>query len=138
MALLSLYSNASAERFRVLKSKRISAGMTAGEHGLFRIPRYSLVMDIWVLVLTAFDGTAADTLTLGFQGNGETADPDAFMDAAQCALATAGVKRATSDAQPWSEGKYFSDAGGVISGTIVNNDSTEGEAYVFVSMIQVY
>lgn len=138
MALISHYSNAQAERVRILKSKRISSGMTAGEHGLFRIPRYSLVMDIWVLVLVAFDGTVADTLTLGFQGNKETADPDGFMDAAQCALATAGIKRATSDAQPWSEGKYFDEASGVISGTVVNNDSTVGEAYVFVSLIQVY
>lgn len=137
MALLSHYSNAQSERGRVLKSKMIVPGMTAGEYGLFRIPRYCLIMDIWVLVSTLFNGTA-DAMTLGFQGNQETADPDAFMDAAQAALGTAGVKRATSDAQPWSEGKYFDKGSGVITATMAPGTSTEGVAYVFVSLYQVY
>lgn len=137
MALLSHYSNSQSERGRVLKSKRIVPAMASGEYGLFRIPRYSLIMDIWVLVITAFDGTA-DAMTLGFQGNQETADPDGFMDAAQAALGTAGVKRATSDAQPWSEGKYFNNGSGVITASMTPGTSTAGEAYVFVSMYQVY
>lgn len=138
MANIGFYSDASSDFERTLKSKRITPALATGVYSLFRIPRYALITDIWVDVATAFDGTTPDTVTLGFGGNKETQDDDGFMDAAAVLLSTAGIKRATSDGQPCSEGKYFDAAGGVIVASYTNNDSTVGSAYVFVKYCMIY
>lgn len=129
----NMYSNVESGIVRLRKSKKLSTSLTTGTYSIIRIPRYTLVKDIWVFVKTAFNGSSPATLTVGFSGNGETTDPDGFMDAAACAISATGNKRATSDAQPFSEGKWFDTAGGSIDVVFTLNDSTAGEAWVFVN-----
>lgn len=129
----SFYSDAQSDGVQIHRSKHLTPSVGSATLGMFRIPRFALIMDVWVNVLTAFNGTAPATLTLGFLGNGETEDDDGIMDAAQVALSTAGIKRATSDAQPWSEGKYLNASAASIVGTFTVNDSTAGSAYVFLT-----
>jgi len=44
---------------------------------LIRIPQYALVTNVIVDLISPFGTTS--TITVGFDGNGETADPDAFF-----------------------------------------------------------
>lgn len=127
----NLYSTVESHIVRTKKSKKISASLASGTYSVLRIPRYTLVKDIWLFVKTVFDGITPATLTIGFAGNGETEDGDGFMDAASALLTSTGLKRATSDSQPWSEGKWFGDAAGSIEVVFTLNDSTAGEAYIF-------
>lgn len=113
-----------ADNFRLVQSVKLIE--PADEiYSLFSIPKYAFVTDVWLIKEVA--ATAAGALvSVGFTGNGETADPDAFIDVILGEATTTGVVRAIQDGQPASRGKWFSTAGGAITLTCDDNGGTAG------------
>jgi hypothetical protein len=116
-------SFAASDNFRLARSKTLYQ-LADGTYNLILLPKFAFVMQIWFSVTTAYAGGAAGAVTIGFTGNGETADPDGFMDATQAGARVAGVKIMTEDAQPGSKGKWFNTAGGFLTITLSKGTDT--------------
>lgn len=94
-------------------------------YSLIQIPKWAFIVDVWLHKLLA--ATAAGALvSVGFTGNGETADTDAFIDSILGEADALGVVRAIHDGQPASRGKWFNDASGAITLTCDDNGGTGG------------
>lgn len=104
-------------------------------HYAVKIPKKSLVLDITVNKTTAYTDAGA-LVTLGFVGNNETADPDAFMSSAVFNPANVGVSSIKQGSVKNSGGKYF-DRAGTITVTSDDNGGTAGTFQIFVSYIQL-
>jgi hypothetical protein len=89
-----------------------------GTYGLIQLPKFAFVDQIWLIITQAYAGGAGGSATIGWEGNGSTADPDGFMDATGCGARTEGTKLMTEDAQPGSTGKWFSGGRGLITITL--------------------
>ena len=110
-------SSRSADNFRMARSGKITLS-TDDTYNCIKVPKKSFVVGVWLEILTAFDDQATDgTITVGFSGNGESADADYFMDNTAAAPLVAGMKEVT-------KGKWFGDASGLITVTANDNDST--------------
>ena len=125
-----------ADSPRIVASKSIVAPVD-GTHTCIRIPHRAMVTRVWTDVTTAF-GSAGAVLTIGFVGNGETADPDAFMGTAATQPNLVAMRSSSEDNNPASQGKYFADAGGLITATTDDNGSTAGNFAVFAEYYVVY
>jgi len=112
-----------SDNYRLVRSKTL-LNLDSDTYDIIYVPRYAFVTDLWLYVSVAMAGGGAGTVTIGFKGNGETADPDGFMDAGTCICTATGYKRAIQDAQPASQGKWFNDAAGCITITIANGTHT--------------
>ena len=116
MAINALASRA-ADNIRIMRSGKIT--LSADDtYQVIKLPKKAFVVGVWLEILTAFDDQTTDgTITVGFFGNGETADADYFMDNTAAAPLVTGMKEVT-------KGKWFGDASGLITVTAVDNDST--------------
>ena len=116
MAINALGSR-SADNIRMMRSGKIT--LSADDtYQVIKLPKKAFVVGVWLEILTAFDDQTTDgTITVGFSGNGETADADYFMDNTAAAPLVTGMKEVT-------KGKWFSDASGLITVTANDNDST--------------
>lgn len=124
-------SFAASDNFRLARSKTLYE-LDDDTYDLILLPKFSFVMNVWLYVTTAYAGGASGSATIGFKGNGETADPDGFMDSTQCAARVAGVKQMLDDAQPGSKGKWFMDASGFLTITLsAGTDTTLLQGFVF-------
>jgi hypothetical protein len=139
MATTAFKSNIASDNFRLARSKILSE-KTDGTYSIIDIPRYAFVCDVWLYITQAYAGGGVDgTATIGFTGNGETADPDGFMDIAACSATITGYKRASDDSQPASLGKWFNSGRGTITITLADNTCTTlMKGYVFVQYSVVY
>ena len=97
-----------------------------GTYDAMQLPRRAFIEDVW---LEVFDLDADGTVTVGFSGNKETADPDGFIDATLGVTSAVAMIRATDDAQPGSKGKYFVDGSGML--TVTPASVNEGSFRVF-------
>lgn len=104
-------------------------------HYAVKIPKKTLVLDIAVNKTTAYTDAGA-LVTLGFVGNNETADTDAFMSSAVFNPAVVGVSSIKQGSVKNSGGKYF-DRAGTITVTSDDNGGTAGTFQIFVSYIQL-
>lgn len=116
MAINALGSR-SADNIRMMRSGKVT--LSADDtYYVLKLPKKAFVVGVWLEILTAFDDQTTDgTITVGFSGNGETADADYFMDNTAAAPLVTGMKEVT-------KGKWFSDASGLITVTANDNDST--------------
>lgn len=133
-----LFTNQFSDVVRMARSKTILSP-AVGTYNLVRIPRFSFVSDVVLWVKVA---GSADTVQVGWAGNGETADPDGILTEGDAEVTATGFKRAkydygTSDYVTWS-GKYFGDASGMITMTAITADQTSGEFYVFATYFVVH
>lgn len=118
----------SADNFRLFRSRHIVAPVVAGTYGVIRLPRYAFVRNVWVLTDTVVTGTTVEN-TIGFSGNGETADTDFFFELADLVGLEEGMKSADGGTMPF-RGKWFSGASGMI--TLTAADAwTAGKLIVF-------
>ena len=121
-----------SDNFRLIRSDNLLE-LADGTYNLIRIPKFAFVDEIWFSVTQAYAGGAGGSATIGFIGNGETADPDGFMDATACGARATGMKVMTADAQPGSQGKWFNTAGGLLTITLAKStDTTLLKATVFM------
>ncbi len=117
-----------SDNFRLVRSKHIVAPLVAGTYGVIRIPKFAFVRNVWVLTDNAVTGTTVDN-TIGFEGNGETADTNFFFETADAVGLDIGVKSAGGGTMPF-RGKWFNTASGSI--TITAADAwTAGKIIVF-------
>jgi hypothetical protein len=86
-----------------------------GEVDLFSVPKNAFVEELWLSIVTA---DADTTVKVGFKGNGETADDDAFIDVILGVGDSIAMIKATDDAQPASKGKWFNTANAIITATV--------------------
>lgn len=114
---INVLSSRAADNFRIMRSGKIT--LSADDtYQVIKLPKKAFVVGVWLEILTAFDDQTTDgTITVGFSGNGETADPDYFMDNTAAAPLVTGMKEVT-------KGKWFGDASGLITVTATDNDST--------------
>jgi hypothetical protein len=118
-----------SDRPMLAKSKRMVTPAD-GTYNLIRLPTKAFVTDVWVLVTTAFTA-AGSTLTVGWLGNGETADTDGFLTNDIAKPTVAGLKCAVHDTLTSWPGKYFNSASGLITCTTDDNGGTAGTFWVF-------
>jgi hypothetical protein len=95
-------------------------------------------MDVWLWISTAYVA-GAPSITIGFTGNGETADVDGFMANSIAMPQQTGMKRASMGSAPWGNGKYFNAASGVLTVTVAaGSATTEGTFIVFCAYSVVF
>ena len=115
--MINVLANRAADNFRIMRSGKVTISAD-DTYAVVKVPQKAFVVGVWLEILTAFDDQTTDgTLTVGFSGNGETADPDYFMTNTTAAPLTVGMKEVT-------QGKWFGDASGLITVTAADNDST--------------
>ena len=115
--MVNALASRAADNFRMMRSGKIA--LSADDtYAVVKVPKKAFVVGVWLEILTAFDDQTTDgTITVGFSGNDETADPDYFMDNTAAAPLAVGMKEVT-------KGKWFGDASGLITLTVADNDST--------------
>lgn len=102
-----------------------------GTYDLIRLPRRAFIEDVWVEVSVAGSGgTPNSTVTIGFSGNKETADPDGFIDSTLGTTTSVKMLRASDDAQPASKGKWFVDGSGMLTATFTKGTTATGPSVV--------
>jgi hypothetical protein len=116
-------SNRASDNFRMWRSDTLYE-LADDTYNLCRIPKFAFVDNVWLYISQAYAGGASGAATIGFVGNGETADPDGFMDAAACGARAAGMKQMIDDGQPGSLGKWFSTASGLLTITLSKGTDT--------------
>jgi len=117
------------------KASKILVTPADATHTVCRIPKNTLVTNIIVNKTVAYS-VAGAVVTIGFTGNGEAADVDAFMSEATFNPQVVGTSSIHQGAVKNSGGKYFTQAGAI---TVTSNDNTgvAGTFQVFVEYIQL-
>jgi len=128
MTTTDIIISKAADNYRTGKSKTILTP-AAATYWVYRIPRFALVTDVWLYVPTA---GSSNTVTVGWAGNGETAQAAGFMSDTIAKVMVTGMKRAQHDSLVAFEGKYFDDASGLLTMT-VGTAQTTGEFHLFIT-----
>ena len=117
------------------KASKVLATPADGTHTVCRIPKNTLVTNIIINKTVAYSA-AGSIVTVGFTGNNEAADIDAFMSEVIFAPLVVGTSSINQGAVKNSGGKYFTQAGAI---TVSTNDNagTAGTFQVFVEYIQL-
>lgn len=116
-------SRIAADNVRLARSRTL-LDLADGTYNLIRIPKFAFVNGVFLSITTAYAGGAGETVTLGFTGNGESADADGFMDNTLAAGTATGMKCSFDDGQPASLGKWFQTASGMLTMTLVEGTQT--------------
>lgn len=130
-----LYTHAFADNIRLAKSKILIAPAN-GTWNLIRVPRLAFVRQVWLWISTAYAG-GAPVVTVGFIGNGETADVDGFMTNFESDPGITGLKTSLGGSAVWADGKYFNSAEGAITLTTTKG-TTAGTMIVFADYTVVF
>jgi len=129
------FSHDLADTFMLAKSKLFIIP-SADTYDVIRIPKLALVQDVWLEVTTAC--TAGATLTVGWKGNGESAQTAGFMSSDITKPGETGLKRAQKDNLLSFPGKYFADGSGAITITVAGTTLSAGKFRVFVGYSIIY
>ena len=124
--MTDIYTNAFADNVRFAKSRTILTP-TAATYNLIRLPKFAFVKRVWLEVSTA---GSSDTVTVGWIGNGETAQAAGFMSADIAEVTATGMKDSLRDIAAAYPSKYFDSASGAITMTVGTTQST-GSFLVF-------
>lgn len=128
----SFYSHIAADNYRLCKSLLLNAP-DDDTYDLIRIPKYAFIFDVWVNITTAFSHADA-VCSVGWSGNGETAQTAGFIPNDVFQPTVTGLKRATHASLVAWAGKYFSSANGAVTCTVAKGSSTTvGVFTVFVA-----
>ncbi|MEA3344587.1 MAG: hypothetical protein U9Q16_02825 [Patescibacteria group bacterium] len=109
------YTHSFADNIRLAKSKVLKGAVTAATYNLIRLPKFAFVTDVWALVSTACSAT---DVTVGWSGNGETAQTAGFISDTIMDAGVTGLKRAQHDTLVAFEGKYFNGGSGALTITL--------------------
>lgn len=123
------YSEIQADNFRLCRSRLFQAPAD-DIYNVIRVPRKSYVTDVGILISTAY-AEAGATITVGYIGNSDTADPDYFLLSATI----------DPDALGWTvavKPMYFDDAGGSITVTVDDDGGAAGTFMIFAKHTLIY
>lgn len=115
-------------------ASKLIAEPAAGTHDAVRLPARCFVKSVRIVKSVAFP--ADGEITVGFSGNGETADPDAFLVSTVADPDALGSVSSEMGAALNAGGKYFSRKG-CITVTTVTGTGTAGTFQVFVDYVQL-
>jgi hypothetical protein len=135
MANTDAYTTKASDVLRVEASKLMLAPADA-TYNLIRIPKFALVTDVWIQIVTAF--TVDASVEVGWLGNGETAVTDGFITDDIADPLNVGLKRAFNVAVSTFPGKFFSKASGAITATVLDNGGAVGNFRVFVQFTIIH
>ena len=109
---------------------------TAATYDIIRVPKWGFVEDVWLEVTVAC--TSGATISVGWKGNGETAQVAGFMSTSITKPLEIGLKRAQRDNLLSFPGKYFSSGSGAVTITVAGTTLVVGQFRVFArySVIQ--
>lgn len=102
---------------------------SADTYDIIRIPKWGFVHDVWLEVTAVC--TALGTITVGWKGNGESAQTAGFISNDIARPERAGLKRAQQDNLLSFPGKYFSGGSGAITLTVAGTTLVVGQFRVF-------
>lgn len=113
--------SAETDELRLINSPELLAPVDNTYH-LIRIPWHALVTNVILVLVSVFDLTAS--ITVGFDGNGEAADPDAFLLDTDIDPDGTILTRSLKDSSAVNGGgKWFNANSGAITVTTVNGDA---------------
>lgn len=118
-----IISRIAADNVRFARSRTL-LDLADGTYNVIPIPKFAFVDEVYFNITTAYAGGSTGAATVGFTGNGESADVDGFLDATAAGARATGMKRMTIDAQPGSQGKWFQVASGMLTLTLAKGDDT--------------
>ena len=131
-------SHAFTDQAYFTKSKRFLNPASETYYTL-RLPSHSFVKDVFVQIDTAYEAMSTGAILIGFIGNGESADTDAFMNNAGTDPLNTGMKRASVGGADWALGKYFNTSGGGITVTTdIGDSATDVDFTIFVDYAIVW
>lgn len=114
------------------RSKTIIAPLAVGTYNCIRVPKNAFVSEVYLETQTACTAGTALDVSVGFSGNGETADTDFFMTKNDTNVDGVGMARATQAAIHF-EGKRFTDASGMITLTLgTGSNLTAGQLKLYI------
>lgn len=114
--MITALGHRAADNVRLIRSEAVTLAAD-DTYALLKLPKKAFVTAVWLEIITPFDDQTTDgTLTVGFSGNGETADADYFLANSVALPLVAGNKVSTV-------GKWFGTAAGLITVTADDNDS---------------
>ena len=116
-------------------ASKIFASPADGTHDAVRLPARCFVQSVRIVKSVAYSDAGA-TITIGFSGNGETADPDAFMISTTADPDALGSICSEMGAALNAGGKYFSRKG-CVTVTCDDNAGTIGTFQIFVDYVQL-
>jgi len=132
MSTIFRMTNALSDKVYMARSLLFNAP-DDGTYAIIDLPTKAFVTGVWLNIKTAYVG-GPPTLTIGWMGNGETAQLAGFMTSEIANPLEAGMKKATHDTLLSWPGKYFDSGKGAVTMTIAANAaSTEGIFMVFVA-----
>lgn len=102
-----------------------------GTYLVCALPKNAFVHNVYVDKTTAYSDVSA-LLEVGFTGNGETDDTDAFMINSDVDPAVTGIVNMVGGNSKNEAGKWFGDQGGGVTVTVDDNGGTAGTFQVFV------
>jgi hypothetical protein len=120
---IDFFSHNSSEAFRMCRSKVLSA-VADGTYNVLSIPRNALVSNVWLHISTAFSADGAPSITVGWLGNKQAAQPAGFISNDIAKPLEVGLKRAQKDTLVSFPGKWFDAGSGAITVTIAAGGST--------------
>ena len=130
MANTDKLNSQASDNFRLARSQTMVSA-SDGTYNLIRLPVNAFVMDVWLYMSTAYSG-GSPSITIGWLGNGETAQPAGFMTNLVAKPLEAGIKRAMKETLEQFPGKYFNAASGMVTATLAADTGTGGIWQVLV------
>lgn len=115
---------------------KVFAAPAEATHLAIKIPKNTLVQSVRFIPTTAFSATDA-TVTVGFIGNNETADPDAFLVSSVIDPDALGAVSSEMGAAVAAGGKYFTYPGTITVTTDNGTAGTAGTFQIFVDYVQL-
>ena len=121
----------------MMAASRLMVAPDDDTYYVIQLPRYAFVTDVWLNITTAYVG-GAPTISVGFAGNGETANTAYFITTDISEPTVAGIKCSIKDTIASNRSKYFSNGSGSITVTIAaGSASTEGTFEVFAQYVLI-
>lgn len=129
------YTSKASDSFRMEASKLMLAPAD-GTYNLIKIPKYALVTDVWIQIVSAF--TLDASVKVGWFGNGATAVLDGFITNEIADPQNVGLKRGFNTTLTTFPGKFFSEAAGAVTATVLDGTGAVGNFRVFVQFTVIH
>ena len=124
--MTDFFTHAYADNVRFAKSRTIITP-SADTYNLIRLPKFAFVKRVWIEVSTA---GSSDDVTVGWSGNGETAQAAGFISGDIAKVTDTGMKESVADTEAATASKYFDSGSGMITLT-VGTTQTTGVFHIF-------